>query len=61
MTFKISPGQHLMVTGPNGSGKSSLVRLLADLWPAFRAWRRVPGPSSTHPHSHTHTHTHTYI
>ena len=42
LTFRINPGQHLMVTGPNGSGKSSLVRLLSELWPAFRTSRGSP-------------------
>ena len=32
-----------MVTGPNGSGKSSLVRLLSELWPAFRTCACSPG------------------
>ncbi|KAJ3311471.1 hypothetical protein HDU76_003113 [Blyttiomyces sp. JEL0837] len=36
LSFKIAPGDHLMITGPNGSGKSSVARLISGLWPLFR-------------------------
>ncbi len=42
LTFKVEPGQLVLVRGPNGSGKSSLLKILAGLLPASsgqRFWR----------------------
>jgi heme exporter protein A len=33
LSFKLEPGQGLLVTGPNGAGKTSLLRLIAGLLP----------------------------
>ncbi|WP_225770927.1 heme ABC exporter ATP-binding protein CcmA [Inquilinus sp. Marseille-Q2685] len=35
LSFRLGPGEALVLTGPNGSGKSSLLRLVAGLVPAF--------------------------
>ena len=31
-SFKLSPGQHVMITGTSGAGKSTLFRVLSGLW-----------------------------
>ena len=36
LSFRLQPGDHLLVSGPNGTGKSAVARVLAGLWPAFR-------------------------
>lgn len=39
VSFKLSPGEALVVRGPNGAGKSSLLRSLAGFGPAARGIR----------------------
>ena len=46
LSFRLDPGEALVLTGPNGSGKSSLLRLVAGLVPAFAGrldWTGAPG------------------
>jgi putative ATP-binding cassette transporter len=41
-TFKIEPGERVVLTGPSGSGKSTLFRALAGIWPFGRGAVRFP-------------------
>lgn len=46
LSFKIKPGEHLLVSGMNGTGKSSLFRTMGDLWKLNKGVARLPPLSS---------------
>ncbi|MEM6680121.1 MAG: heme ABC exporter ATP-binding protein CcmA [Pseudomonadota bacterium] len=43
LSFRVAPGETLLVTGPNGAGKSSLLRVLAGFIPAAEGQMRLEG------------------
>ncbi|MFF4364861.1 ABC-F family ATP-binding cassette domain-containing protein [Streptomyces sp. NPDC001594] len=42
VSFRLAPGERMLVTGPNGSGKSTLLQVLAGLVPAGHGSVRAP-------------------
>ena len=46
LSFRLAPGQALLVTGPNGAGKTSLLRQLAGLLPLAAGDLRLEGASA---------------
>jgi heme exporter protein A len=48
LSFKLAPGQALLVSGPNGAGKTSLLRQIAGLLPLATGELRLEGASPDH-------------
>lgn len=44
--FKVSAGDHVLLTGPSGSGKSTLFRAIAGIWPFGKGTIGVPAHAS---------------
>lgn len=44
ISFKMSPGQHLVIVGQTGVGKSSMLRAMAGLWTRGRGTLTMPKP-----------------
>jgi manganese/zinc/iron transport system ATP- binding protein len=47
LTFRISPGQFVLVLGPNGAGKTTLLKVVNGLLPAYRGSIRLFGEMLT--------------
>ena len=48
LSFKLGPGESLLVSGPNGAGKTSLLRQIAGLLPLAGGELRLEGSSPDH-------------